>query len=407
MIRKIQWAATRPIVLANDACLNGARTGIGHYLSAVARHWPRDARLDLAGFHCRDLIAQERALQNGWPDLDRIPTICFAPLARIEPATRLRDRSRVLSAIKPLWQSFKAWRLERAFRRERCRGLFEPNCLTTCDAEPSITTMQDLSVLLMPETHPADRVDLWRRQFQTAVRRTRHWVTLSQATANNLIDYARVPADSITVIPAASRWPQLPESWSLDAVRHRLSLPQRYLLYLGTIEPRKNLSRVLDAYSELPTSWRRATPLILAGLPGWGSAEFWNSLRSHRVADEVQTTGYLTDSQAAALLAGATALAYPSLFEGFGLPVVEAMTFGVPVVASRIPSIVEVAGKAGLLVDPMDTDGWQAALQEICEPGPQRRTRVADGLRQSSRFSWSTAARQHHDLFCRLTLSDG
>lgn len=405
MIRRIRWTGARPVVLANDACLHGARTGIGHYLSAVARHWPRDARVELAGFYCRDLVGHERMSQSRLPDLNDVPSIRLSPLASVAPATRWRDRSRVVRAVKPLWQAVKASRLERKFRRDGYCGLFEPNCLTTCQAQPSITTMQDLSVLLMPDTHPADRVDLWQRQFHQAVRRTRQWITLSQATADSLIDFAGVPADSIHVIPAASRWPPLPDSWSAEEIRRRLALPKRYLLYLGTIEPRKNLVRLLDAYARQPSSWRRATPLIFAGLPGWGSSDFWDALKSHDMSAEVQTTGYVTDAQAAAILAGATALAYPSLFEGFGLPVVEAMAFGVPVVASCIPSIVEVAGRAGLLVDPRDTERWRAALEEICEPGHPRRTRIAEGRRQASRFSWDAAARRHHDLFCQVALT--
>ena len=395
----------RAAALANDDCLRKRRTGIAHYLGAIARHWPLDAEVDLVGLRSPALVADERARAHDiFPPPELLPPISLRPLNRIEPARRWVERTPFLDQAKGAWRIWRGLQAAAALRTGRCRLVFEPNCLALDCGGPVLAAMQDLSVVELPHTHPADRVRLWNRELRRAVQRTTHWITLSQATADCLIGHAGLDRSDVTVIPAASRWTQPPSSWAPATLRTRLKAPDRYLLYLGTIEPRKNLGALLDAYAQKPAAWRARTALILAGSPGWGSAAFWEQLRSHPVSREVWTTGYVSDAQAAALLAGATALVYPSLYEGFGLPLVEAMTFGAPIVASAIPSLTEVAGDAAILLNPADAVGWSEAIERIAEPGADRDEWVARGRRRGALYSWPVAAERHHDLFRQFAL---
>lgn len=406
MIRRVGTrCGVRAAALANDDCLRKRRTGIAHYLAAIARHWPQDAEVELVGLRSPALVAEERARAHDvYPPPESLPPVPMRPLSHIEPARRWVERAPFLDQAKAAWRGWQGARAAAALRKGRCRLVFEPNCLALDCGGPVLAAMQDLSVVELPHTHPADRVRLWNRELRRAVQRTTHWISLSQATADCLIGYAGLRRSDVTVIPAASRWTQPPSSWAPATLRRRLGVPDRYLLYLGTIEPRKNLVTLLDAYAQKPAAWRARTPLILAGSPGWGSLAFWEQLRSHPVSPEVLATGYLSDVQAAALLAGARALVYPSLYEGFGLPLVEAMTFGSPIVASAIPSLTEVAGDAAILLDPADAGAWSEAIERIAEPGSDREEWVDRGRRRGANYSWPVAAERHHDLFLRYAI---
>lgn len=404
MIQKIaRTPSLQTAVLANDECLLRQRTGIGHYLASLARHWPSDADVRILGLYSPSIVDRERANANHLlPPPGDLPAIRLGRLASVKPTRRWLDRVPFLDLAKTVLRSSQSRRAATLFDRGQCSVYFEPSCLALRFGGPVIATMQDLSVIKMPSTHPRDRVRFWQKEIDAAIQRTTHWITLSQATADDLVAFASIRRSDVSVIPAASRWHCIPNSWDPGVLRATLGLPDRYLLYLGTIEPRKNLLRLLDAYGTKPHSWRRATPLIFAGLPGWGDAAFWHQLQNHPMASEVQTTGYITDAQAAGVMRAASAVVYPSLYEGFGLPVVEAMGLGVPVVASNIPSVIEVANDAAILVDPMDVQGWSEAIERIVEPGRDRTGLVNRGLGRAKCFSWTRAAQIHHDLFQRF-----
>jgi alpha-1,3-rhamnosyl/mannosyltransferase len=181
-------------------------------------------------------------------------------------------------------------------------------------------------------------------------------------------------------------------------------LPPRYLLCLGTIEPRKNILRLLDAYHRLPRSWRGANPLILAGMPGWGAESFWTTLRDHPVAPEVLRTGFLTDAQVAGLVRCAKALLYPSLYEGFGLPPLEAMALGVPTAVSTTPAVREVCAGASLLVDPEDVEAWSQVMVRISSQGAERDRLIEQGWERARQFQWSRVAERHAALIERIAI---
>ncbi len=388
--------------LVNDRILSVARTGVGQYLASVVAHWPDHPQVELVGFYFRKLKHREiPATRFHFPALAQVPAIKLRSLTQVGPGRASRWRQ-LLGWLRPPRESYYWMRVQRERRHGVYAGFFEPNHLIVADVRPIVASVMDLSVLECPQYHPADRVAFWKRHLDDGLRWTGHWICISQATAKAMQRVLGVSPHAQTVIPLASRWGTPPTDWTPETARRRLRLPPRYLLYMGTIEPRKNILRILDAYAARSRTWREHTPLLLAGMPGWGDAVFWRSLREHPMAAHAFTTGYLTDAQAAATVFGASALVYPSLYEGFGLPPLEAMVLGVPVAASTAESVREVCADAAVCLDPEHTQAWGDWLEKLSEPGDQRQALIARGLKRAKDFSWELTAQAHHDLLLRL-----
>jgi glycosyltransferase involved in cell wall biosynthesis len=195
-----------------------------------------------------------------------------------------------------------------------------------------------------------------------------------------------------TVVPLAAGEPfgrELSPA-ALAAVRARYGVDRPFVLALGTLEPRKNLPRLIEAFATLPAPLRDTHELVLAGAAGWGMRPTRQAIEQHR---SVRALGWVPDEDLAALYQACEAFCYPSLHEGFGLPVLEAMRSGAAVVAARVPSLREVGGDAAIYADPHDTSAIRDALQAALDPGGRRseiRRRARD---RASRFSWEDAAR--------------
>jgi glycosyltransferase involved in cell wall biosynthesis len=206
-----------------------------------------------------------------------------------------------------------------------------------------------------------------------------------------------IPESKITVIAEGVHARFKPaRAEAVAAVRQKYSLPAHTILYVGTIEPRKNLSLLLDAYALLRS--RQAvgdeTKLVMVGKKGWLYEPFFRHLQEMGLEGEVIFPGYVPDDELPAIYGAADVFVYPSLFEGFGLPVLEAMACGVPVVCSNASSLPEVAGEAALMVGPQDTAGLAAAIQRVLADAELRAKLAALGMAQASRFTWEKAARQ-------------
>jgi len=393
-------------VLVNDRVLVHPRTGVGQYLAAVAANWPEHPSVHLVGFYNDRLLRRGLAKQCAEPPTtpESVPRIPLTPLAALrrptaEPGGAMR---RLASATRVMRQSLYNSLLRTDARIGSYDAHFEPNNIPTVRLEPTVTTLLDLSVLELPQFHPEERVAFWRENFSEGVRRTAHWICISEATAAAMRRVLGIPRSDVTVVPLASRWGSLSAEKRAAVAAAPVGLPSRYVVCVGTLEPRKNLLRLLDAYAAADEGFRRTTALVLAGPVGWGRPDFWDALVGHRIADRVLVTGYLSEPQLAAVMIQARALVYPSLYEGFGLPPLEAMDLGVPTAVSDIPSLHEVCGSAGRFLNPEDTAAWTQAMTSLVEDGQVRDGRIADGRRQAAAFSWTQTARAHHDLLLRF-----
>jgi len=247
-------------------------------------------------------------------------------------------------------------------------------------------TIHDMTCWLMPELHPAAnrRAD---RSFEEILRRADGLIAVSASTKRDAVRVLGLAPEKISVIHSGIAAPFFdPSAEVIDAVRARYSLNRPFVLFIGTIEPRKNIDLLLDAFDTLPASLRQEFEMVVAGPMGWASAETAARMRT------VRYLGYLPEPDIAPLTAAATVFAYPSLYEGFGFPVAQAMAAGTPVIASNVSSLPEIAGDAALLIDPRSVSELRDALSRLLL-SPSLRSELANRGRSRARaFRWEECA---------------
>ncbi len=257
-----------------------------------------------------------------------------------------------------------------------------------------VVTVHDLGYLAYPQMHPS-----FSRQYLTIstrwnVRVAAHVIADSEATRRDL--HARLsvnPAKVSVVYPGydKQRFQPVRDKQQIEKTREKYGIRERYVLFLGTVQPRKNLTRLAEAFAQIGDP---RTQLVIAGRRGWLTDDLYRHADTLALGERVRFPGYIAQEDVPALLTGATVFAFPSLYEGFGLPVLEAMACGTPVLCSNAASLPEVAGDAALLVDPHDTDALGSALQRLLCDETLRCDLIARGFEQASRFSWDSSARQ-------------
>lgn len=259
-----------------------------------------------------------------------------------------------------------------------------------------LVTVHDLTVLNHPELCTDDTLE-FPSLLQRALDRGAWVHTVSDFVRHEVIDRLRVPAERVVTIPNGVT-PAPPG----DAARGReLAKADRYVLAVGTIEPRKDYPNLVDAFDRIAAS-RDDVTLVIAGPEGWGADAFRAAVRRSKHRDRVVRLGWVTDADRNALLRGATVFAYPSIYEGFGLPPLEAMSAGVPVVTTRTGGITEVVGEAALLVEPGDTEGLADALGRVLDDPALADDLRTRGLANIGRFSWDGTARDLSALYHRI-----
>lgn len=354
-------------VLVNGLAAAGPMTGIGHYTMQLLRCLYAQADDEEIHAFPNRWLRQARSL---WVHLrSRLERSSQPNAGTFKPATT-RERSWHERAMRAL-RSSGQWLLSRSFQTA-CRSGYdlyhEPNYIPLPSDLPTVATVHDLSVLLHPEWHPADRVAHFESRFRRGLKQCRHFLAISETARQEIIRTLHLRPDQVTRTYMGIRpgLMPLPEQKVQETLRH-LNLPSRYLLYVGTIEPRKNLTTLLRAYRALEVRIRRDYPLVLVGNWGWNSGEVARLLESKDRAAEVIHLGYVPEDSLSALYNGARALVYPSLYEGFGLPPVEMLACGGAVLASTAGALTETVGKKAHLIEPLDLDGWRQAMQRVVE----------------------------------------
>ena len=259
----------------------------------------------------------------------------------------------------------------------------------------TVVTVHDLGYLYHPEAHTRfarwylDLSTRWNARVATQV------IADSEATRRDLIRFYHTPATKIVVVyPGVGReFAPVTDAAARRAARERYGLPEGYILYVGTLQPRKNLARLVQAFAMLCQN-TAAPDLVIAGKKGWLYDEIYRQVSVLGLERRVHFPGYVAQDDLPALLSGARCFALPSLYEGFGLPVLEAMACGTPVVCSNVSALPEVAGDAALLVDPTDTAALAEALRVAALDEGRRQRLIAAGRAQAARFSWERCARE-------------
>jgi len=271
---------------------------------------------------------------------------------------------------------------------------------------PVVTTIHDLAFEHLPETFNRRSWMQLRLTVRQTARRAAHIITVSEYSRSDISRTYGIAPQRITVTPEAAPPSLLPvtNETELGRVRESYGIQKNYILSLCSIQPRKNLVRLIEAYSSL----RGLRPevklpqLVLAGKRAWLDGEIVRAAERNALGDDLLFTGYVPERDLAGLYSGAVCFVYPSYFEGFGLPVVEAMQCGVPVIAGDRTSLPEVIGEAGLLFDPFDTQALVKALTQVLDDSEYRASLRAKGFEKAREFNWQTTARQTLGVYERV-----
>ncbi|MBF0332543.1 MAG: glycosyltransferase family 4 protein [Alphaproteobacteria bacterium] len=357
-------------------------TGIGRYAWELARrlsdpaHAIRLSPLTLAGW--RDLGALEAGLSG----------VSAGGLAR-----RVAGVAWAAPAVEAA-RRFAYGRWLRPLRGRRDVVLHGPNYHAPASDLPTVITLHDLSTVLFPETHPAERVKRVDIMLEVARRRDFDIITDAAVTADDIVRVVGAPRERVHVVGLGVGRPFSPsDPLAAAATMAKYGLTAgAYCLSVGAIEPRKNLSRLLAAYAALPAALRSAHPLAVAGAKGWRDQGLLRDLELARRDGWLRPLGYVPLEDLPDLYSAARLCAYVSLYEGFGLPVAEAMACGAPVLASTASSLPEVAGGAAMLVDPTDVAAITRCLERALTDAAWRAEASRRGLARAQELSWDRTA---------------
>lgn len=353
--------------------LVGQRTGLGWYTHAMVSH----------------LLAQRPEQEfvllsdRAFPEED-----AWRGFARIDKAGGLWHST----AVRGVWDD---WYYGRLLARAGCDVGFSPiSAVPATRRIPAVAVIHDLAFLKFKEILPARYRRYWVRAVQRAVRSAAAIIAVSEATRRDLAFYLGADLDAIEVVHEGVD-PFFLEPVTTEEAEQTLGrhgLDPGYLLFVGTDEPRKNLSLVLDAYAQLDVELRRQHPLAIAGGAGWLSKS-WKA-KERALESFVHRLGYVDRATLRVLYRHAACFLFPSLYEGFGLPVLEAMACGAPVIVSNTSSLPEIAGGAGEYVDPRSPAALARAVERVLSDAKRRAVMIQQGREQAAKFRWDFAARR-------------
>lgn len=357
--------------------LRPGRTGVGYYSEHLLRH-----------------VAEEAVG-------DEVIVISNRP---VETTTRLPRHVRVRTAgwatPRLVWMQAQAPRMLRELNVDVAH--FTNGMVPLASRVTTIVTIHDMSLTLYPRFHPARRVLLNRPLVDLAARRADAIITVSESAKRDIVALYGLPADRVHVIheAAAPAFQPIDDPAERARVRARYGLRERLILYVGTIEPRKNLPKLIEAFAARRRSGElREHQLVCVGPYGWLSRDIEQKIAQLDLADGVRFTGYVPFDDLPALYSLAEMFVFPSMYEGFGLPVVEAMACGTPVITGRNSSLAEVAGGAIEHVERLDAEAIGDAIVRLTADPDRRAALSKRGLERARTFSWRRAARETLDIY--------
>ena len=358
------------------------RAGLGRYADSLVRALHPQLEAQLALFYNREIGVEPLAGLEQLPS--RTVSLGYKPWRMLVWLGQLGNVS--LNRLLPNAQLFHA----------------TEHLLPPLKDIPTVLTVHDLIFYHLPEHHKALNRWYLNATMPLYCRRADHIIAVSEATRQDLLNRYHIAPEKITVIYEAADPQFRPQTdQRITAVRQRYNLPERYLLYVGTIEPRKNLTRLLRAWERLYTA-KQAPPLVIVGKRGWLASDFFAALETSPEHENVLLTGFVHDQDLPAVYAGATAFVFPSLYEGFGLPPVEAMACGAPVACANTSSLPEVVEDAALKFNPKNLEAMTDTLRRVLNDVDLQADLRTRGLRRAAEFSWARTAQQTLEVYEKL-----
>ena len=358
------------------------KTGVGHYTFELALELARQAPSDLF-----EILSHLPFSHAAVSDLNAPDNLIFI-------------KQRVNSATRHWWTIGLPLYIKRA-RLDLFHGTnYDIPVWGQC---PTVLTIHDLSLLLFPQTHEERRVRRARRRLPVMSRRATLIITPTNAVKSEVCEHLRIPRDKVVVVNEAPRrsFQPMPGEQASATVR-RLGLDEEFILYVGTIEPRKNLITLVKAFEQILRSTTLRPQLVIAGKKGWLTDELFAYIESAQLGDRIRLTGYLGDDELRALYSACRVMVYPALYEGAGLPTLEAMACGAPVITTNTPAISEMVGDKARLFSPADFDALARHIVELLTTPAARESMSRAGIHHAAQFSWERAAAETLEVYQKV-----
>ncbi|PIB65188.1 glycosyltransferase family 1 protein [Pseudomonas sp. 2995-3] len=380
-------------VLMGSESLRPPLTGIGNYTLNLLREFQTLSDIEAVDCFNGDRFSDAKEVLAS---MGQAPEpVLHSGSTRLWKA-QLRKVLRSMPLTYRLKSTWSNTRFKRGCRSRKDFIYHEPNFILKPHDGPSVTTVHDLSFIRHPEFHPAERVAWLSRQLPRTLDRADFVIADSEVVRAELIEQFSVPSDRVRAIYLGADARFMPRSADdTVSVLSKYGLVHgRYLAFVGTIEPRKGLSVLLDAWEQLPSAVRNNWPLVIAGAPGWRNAELMSRVMAMQARGDVKFLQFVSSHDLPFIYAGAATFVYPSIYEGFGLPVLEAMASGVPVICGLGTSMAEFAEGACKLFQVGDSQALALAISELLEDPTQNAQMAHFGTVQANRFSWARCARE-------------
>ena len=374
-------------VYFNAAPLLSPRTGIGQYCVNLMSEIEKIQEVDAHYFYA-----------GAWSDelLREAPT----GVSRTQMLKRTIGRT-IPNLAYEIQQRWRGKHFRAGIRQVAPALYHEPNFLAFNSSLPTVVTVHDLSILRYPETHPKDRVAFMSKRIGKSILRADRVITDSEYVRQEVLAEFNLPPEKVVsvLLAAGERFaPVNHEQLPLALAPFDLQ-PGKYILAVGTLEPRKNLTTAIQAYVRLPEAVRQEIPFVVAGMQGWRTEGLDREVAALIDKGQIRRLGFVSDDVLPALYSGARFFVYPSLYEGFGLPPLEAMACGAPVIVSDRSSLPEVVGDVGLKVDALDVDGLAKAMNLLIEDDGLCAELGRRGIERARGFSWRHCAEQTLEVY--------
>lgn len=380
-------------LLVDISSVRAPLTGVGRYVLEILAQLPEN--VELRGFndyHCYESPALNTFLTSF--DEPKSRPLCQQSSTGVRILPFAKHFFKRVPGLRHLRTQLLNKRIEDCLAQNGGSIYWQPNFILGKSKVPSMVTVYDLSHVRFPDFHPSERLNWLQRGLAKSLDKSSHIMTVSEFSKAEIIDVYGVPAEKISVVyPGVSNiFHQAYSADKLAIFKKKYSLPAQYLLSLGTFEPRKNLKNLIHAYAMLSPCLRKRYPLVLAGGQGWKHSETDRLIRQLQCSEELISLGYVEQWDLPLLYQGASAFAYVSFYEGFGMPVVEAMASRTPVITSANSSMEEVASGCAQLVEAEDVHSIADGLSYVLENTVLLRSRCDKAQEISKMYSWTLAA---------------
>jgi alpha-1,3-rhamnosyl/mannosyltransferase len=387
-------------LIFNAEALRPPITGVGNYSFHLLEQHLSDNRFDqvhcFTGTEWQSGVAQiaTTAGLKARADLEK-------PGVRDIAVDRFRKAVGTIPGVKPLYDHIMDRRFERHANSVPNAVYHETNYILKPYAGPCVTTVHDLSHIRYPEYHPPNIIDWLGNNLEDSLRRADHVITVSDVVRDEVLEFYDIPSEKVHTVyegvdaqyrtRSSAETSNLLSEWGL---KHK-----EYVLLVATLEPRKGIDVLLDAWGLLPLELRKAYPLVLTGSGGWRNSALVNRIERFMEEGTVRHLGWVSSDTLPLLFSGATIFTYPSVYEGFGLPVLDAMSSGVPVICRSGTSMAEFAEGACLLCDTGEAEELARKMEALLQSGEERNTWTEKGLRQAAKFSWARCASETAEIY--------